>query len=200
MHSPPPSATSARRATALGELRPPEDARPLHGKLLRLFDMNIDFADQTALLAGYVPASERALAPLDRTNRAAPARPRRGARTPARRRRRSSASRRGCGGSSPACASSRCRRCCASRTRTRSARCSRTRSYSTRLRRALIDQDAERVARLLELFREQPSGAEASRRSLARRAIARYNRRYESLNDAYIEVRREEARLDKAFA
>ena len=53
---------------ALGRLRPPADARPLHDKLLRLFEMNIDFADQSALLAGYVPASERALAPLDGAN------------------------------------------------------------------------------------------------------------------------------------
>jgi hypothetical protein len=184
---------------ALGRLRPPEDARPLHDKLLRLFEMNIDFADQTALLAAYVPASERALAPLDRTN---------------------ARLQRDLDGADDADAqaralerfSARLRRILAGMGRLEVPKVlrvshqdqvralARTRSYSSRLRRALLDKDAERVARLLELFREQPSGAQASRRKLARRAIARYSRRYQSLNDAYIEVRREEARLGKAFA
>jgi hypothetical protein len=184
---------------ALGRLRPPADARPLHDKLLRLFEMNIDFADQTALLAAYVPASERALAPLDRTNRRL---------------------QRDLGEAEDAEAQARALERFSARLRRILARLgrldvpqvlrvshqdqvralTRTRSYSSRLRQALIDQDAERVAQLLELFREAPSGSQASRRKLARRAIARYNRRYRSLNDAYIEVRREEARLDKAFA
>jgi hypothetical protein len=185
--------------TALGELKPPEDARPLHDKLLRLFEMNIDFADQTALLAAYVPASERTLAPLDSTNRRlqrdldaaedAGAQARALERFSARLRRIVDGLR---GLDAPKVLR------VSHQDQVRAL--SRTRSYSSRLRQALIDQDAERVARLLELFREQPSGAEASRRALARRAIARYNRRYESLNDAYIEVRREEARLGKAFA
>lgn len=184
---------------ALGRLRPPSDARPLHDKLLRLFEMNIDFADQTALLAGYVPASERTLAPLDRTNERL---------------------QRDLDGADDADEQARALERFSGRLRRIVARLerlevpkvlrvshedqvralSRTRSYASRLRQALIDQDAERVAELLELFREQPSGAEASRRKLARRAIARYNRRYQALNDAYIEVRREEGRLDKAFA
>ena len=37
------------------------------------------------------------------------------------------------------------------------------------------------------------------RKRLARKAIAQYNRRYEQLNEAYIDVRREEGRLDRAF-
>jgi hypothetical protein len=184
---------------ALGKLRPPSDARKLHDKLLRLFDMNIDFADQTAVLAGYVPASERALAPLDRTNR----------------RLQSDLGEAEDAGSQARALerfSARLRRIVAGMERLDVPKVlrvshedqvralARTRVYSSRLRRALIDQDAERVARLLELFRGRPSGSDGSRRKLARRAIERYNRRYEALNDAYIEVRREEARLDKAFA
>jgi hypothetical protein len=183
---------------ALARLRPPADARPLHDKLIRLFEMNIDFADQTSLLAAYVPAAERALGPLDRANR---------------RLQDDLAEADDAGAQAGALDrfSARLRRVLARLDRLevpavlrvshsdQVRALTRTRTYSGRLRQALVDQDAERVAELLELFRGQPS-AGGARRKLARRAIARYNRRYQALNDAYIEVRREEGRLDKAFA
>jgi hypothetical protein len=182
----------------LGTLRPPADARALHDKLVRVFDMNIEFADQTRQLAAYVPAAESALAPLDAINRRLQRQLRR-------------AGDAGVQARALAGFSSRLGRI------VRELRdlpvpavlrvshgdqlraLGRTRSYAGRLRAALVDRDAQQVARLLEEFRRRP-GSSKPRRKLAREAITRYNRRYQSLNDAYIEVRREEARLDKAFA
>ena len=50
----------------LAELRPPQDARRLHSKLMRLFELNIDFARETALLASYLGGAEAALTRLGR--------------------------------------------------------------------------------------------------------------------------------------
>jgi hypothetical protein len=50
----------------LAELRPPQDARRLHSKLVRLFELNIDFARETALLASYLGGAEAALTRLGR--------------------------------------------------------------------------------------------------------------------------------------
>ena len=182
----------------LGELEPPSDARALHGKLVRVFDMNIDFADQTTHLAEYVPAAESALAPLDGINRRLQRDLRRAADA-------------GVQARALAGFSSRLGRILGDLralhvpTVLRVSHgdqlraLARTRSYAGRLRAALLDRDAQQVARLLKEFRRRP-GSSKPRRKLARQAIARYNRRYQSLNDAYVEVRREEARLDKAFA
>jgi hypothetical protein len=182
----------------IGELEPPADARALHDKLIRVFEMNIDFADQTARLAEYVPAAESALAPLDGINRRLQRDLRRAGDATVQARALAGFSHR----------LGRILRDLRDLQVPAVLRVShgdqvralaRTRSYSGRLRAALIDRDAQLVARLLKEFRRRP-GASKPRRRLARQAIARYNRRYQSLNDAYVEVRREEARLDKAFA
>ena len=52
-----------------------------------------------------------------------------------------------------------------------------------RLRRALIDPDAEEVARLLKLFRERRRARRPPQ--AGREGDPRYNRRYEALNEAY---------------
>jgi hypothetical protein len=182
----------------LAGLRPPADARRLHDKLVALFDMNLGFADQTTRLAAYVPAATRTLAPLDRANRRLQ-RELRDAKTP--------------GGQARALERF-------SERLTRILRglrglevptvlrvshgdqiraLERTRSYTGRLRKALLARDAKAVARLLQRFRRRPA-ASGSRKRLARKAIAAYNRRYQRLNDRYSDVRREEARLDQAFA
>lgn len=183
---------------ALGRLQPPDDAKPLHTKLLQLFDMNIDFADQTAQLAAYVPAAEQALVPLDRVNRGL----QRDLRSADDAHAQARALQRFSGRLG---AILRDLRAVHAPTVLRVSHgdqvraLSRTRSYSGQLRDALVDADAKRVARLLELFRERRTTS-AARKRLARKAIAQYNRRYEQLNEAYIDVRREEGRLDRAFA
>ena len=66
------------------------------------------------------------------------------------------------------------------------------------LRRALLVEDAERVARLLGRFRDAVSDRGAQR-LLSDRALARYARRLEELGDAYADVQREHAALDRSL-
>ena len=178
----------------LAALQPPREARPLHSKLQRVYDMNLELAHETALLAAYQRRSNRMLAPLDRYNRALDA-----------------SLRRAEGPDEQASALARF----AHRLRgverklerldlpfvlrvphgDQLARVQATRSLAERLRGALEAQDAEGVARLLKRFR-RAGDERRPRRKLARRALVEYERRYRQLNDAYAEAYRELARLD----
>jgi hypothetical protein len=71
-----------------------------------------------------------------------------------------------------------------------------TRMLAGRLRRALLARDAEQIARLLERFRDAASDP-ASRRLLSDQALAGYARSLQQLNDAYADVQREQAALDR---
>jgi hypothetical protein len=178
-------------------LRPPAEARPLHERLLRYLDMNVGLARQTARLAVYSPGADRALRPLDRANRGLRERLQ-DAREPA----------------EQAAALQRFTRTLerimrdlrsldvpavlALTHRDELRRLDSTRSLAERLRGALLDQDAEEVARLLDAFRER--GADRGRRRrLAAKGIRRYNRRYEALTEAYQDIAREQGRLDEAL-
>ena len=181
----------------LAGLRPPREAAALHSQLQRVYDMNLDLAHQTALLAAYERGSDRALAPLDRYNEQL-----------------GTALRRADGPGRQARALDRF----AARLRgllrrlgelepplvmrvphaDQIARLESTRSLAVRLSRALEAQDAERVARLLKRFRGGAS-ERRPRRKLARRALTQYERRYSQLNDAYANLYRELARLDKSL-
>jgi hypothetical protein len=186
---------SAREAVA--RLRPPGDARTLHARLLRYLDMNVTFAGETARLAVYTPGAEDALAPLERVNR--------------------QLNRRLSAATEPAGQADALRRF----TRALDGmlrelrglevpavlepthgdqvrRLAATRSLAGRLRAALLDHDAQRVARLLERFRANREDRR-TRRKLAGRAIRQYERRYRALIDAYADVHREQARLDRAL-
>ena len=180
----------------LAALQPPREARPLHSKLQRVYDMNLELAHETALLAAYQRRSGAVLAPLDRYNRSLDA-----------------SLRHAEGPAEQASALTRF----AGRLRgverkldrldlpfvlrvphaDQLARLEATRSLAERLRDALEAQAAERVARLLKRFRG--AGDERRpRRRLARRALAEYERRYSQLNDAYAEAYRELAHLDQS--
>lgn len=178
-------------------LEPPAEARTLHDRLLRFLDVNLDLARQTTRMAVYRPGAEDALAPLDRVNRRlddrlagaadAPEQARalgrfersleeilgalRGLRPPAVLR--------------PTHAD-QIRRLAA------------TRSLAGRLRRALLDEDAAEVARLIERFRSNARDR-GGRRKLAAAAVRRYDERYQQLTEAYADVQREQARLDRAL-
>jgi hypothetical protein len=181
----------------LAVLHPPREAVALHSQLQRVYDMNLELAHETALLAAFERSSDKALAPLERFNRQL-----------------GTGLRRADGPEQQARALERF----AARLRTllrelralepplvmrvphadQIARLESTRSLAVRLRRALQDQDAERVARLLKRFRSGAS-ERRPRRKLARRALTQYERRYSQLNDAYADVYRELARLDKSL-
>ena len=54
---------------ALAALTPPGEARALHAKMLRVFDLDLVLATETAQLAAYVPAESAVLARLPAANR-----------------------------------------------------------------------------------------------------------------------------------
>ena len=175
-------------------LDPPADAQPLHDGLVRYLQLNVDVAHETTLLASYLPAAERALRPLGRANRRLQSRL--------------------AHAEESAAQADALERYSADVGATlhelrrleppavlepahgdQVRRLTGTRSLAGRLRRALLDQDAERVARLLKQFRRTAS-ERRSRGLLADQALARYIRRLHELNDAYADVQREQVALD----
>ena len=53
----------------VAKLQPPADARTLHDTVMHYLDVNVFLADETAKLAGYMPASATALMPLANVNK-----------------------------------------------------------------------------------------------------------------------------------
>jgi hypothetical protein len=181
----------------LAALRPPADARALHGKLMAYLDMNLGMARETARLAAYVPRATAATAPLARANRRM-RRALRAAATPVDQAAALDRFARGLGGMlrdlrrldpppvlRPAHGD-------------QIARLTATRSLAVQLHDALVAQDAQGVARLLDRFRSAAS-ARRSRTKLAARAVDAYNRRLQALNGAYAAVQREQVRLDRTL-
>lgn len=186
----------AARAS-LAELRPPRDARRLHSKLVRLFELNIDFARETALLASYLDGAEAALTRLGRYEEELRAEladaDEPGAHAPALRR----------FADRLALTQSRLRALDAPRVllaprRQRLQRLDSTRELADDLSDALSAQDGQRVARLLARFRERGRAYSPSR-TLDPRTIARYERRHRRLTNAYADLTREHARLERTL-
>ena len=178
---------------ALAALRPPGEARALHAKLLRVYDLDLALATENAQLAAYVPAESAVLARLPAANRRL-------------RRRLAAASR------DPAAQSRALRAFQTALDRTvddlrtlkpppvlrvghadRLRALARTASLSGRLRTALGDGDAVRAARLLDQLERRPP----DRDTLAREAVEAYNRRSEQVRRAQQDVRRAEASLNR---
>jgi hypothetical protein len=180
---------------ALAKLRPPAEARTLHAKLLRVFDLQVALATETAQLAAYVPREQAALAPLPAANR--------------RLRRNLSAAAGHPAGQARGLAAFK-----ASLDRTlrdlrsltpppvlridhgdRIRALAHTAKLSGRLRAALRAGDAERTADLLDRL-DQPSD---DRSALAGRAVRDYTRRTRQVGVAMQDVRRAEAALSRRF-
>jgi hypothetical protein len=178
----------------LARLKPPADARALHSKLLRVYDMNGEFASETSLLAGYLTGAAAALKPLGPANRRLrEGLGRRGAEA------QSAALRRfvrDVGGALEALQSIEAPRVLLPTHRDQVTRLTQTRDLSSRLRAALEDADAQLVAKLIERFRSIGSEDDGGTR-LARQALRQYDRRYKQLNDAYADVQREQTRLQE---
>jgi hypothetical protein len=185
-----------RRARAeLARLQPPSQARRLHALLLRVFGMNVYFADETARLAAYQRDSQTATAPL----RAVDARLRRelgAARTPERQERALQRFVRGIDGALGELEALRAPRVLRPQHEAQVTQLHSTRSLAAKLRRALRAQQAERVARLVKAFRRGGGDGGASE-ALTRRALSDYNRRYAQLQEANADLQREQARLDE---
>jgi hypothetical protein len=187
--------TDVRRARAeVARLRPPEQARTLHARLLRVLDMNVYFADETARLASYQRDSQAASAPVAAVDRRL-RRELRGARTPGTQ---VGALDRFVAGLDRALARLRALdvpAVLAPQHDAHVARLSSTRTLAAKLRRALRAQQAGRVARLVRAFRNA-GGTDSTTAALTQRALADYDRRTRRLAEANADVQREQARLD----
>lgn len=189
------SIRAAREKVA--DLRPPGDARALHAKLLRVFEMNLGFAHQTRLLAGYQDRAGVTLTRLRRYDR--------NLRTEL------------VDADGPGAQAAAMQRFADGLERTRRElrgleiprlllaphadqlrRLDATYELADELRGALQAQDEKRVAELLARFREQGTGR-GPQRGLSRPAIGSYRHRYRHLNDAYADLAREHARLDRTL-
>ena len=175
----------------LARLEPPPAARELHSRLLRVFDLNADFAQETTLLAAYVPAAAEVLAPLQpitarlqRRLRAA-GQPR--AQAAALRGYRQAVNRQ----------LTRLRRLdpppiLAETDQTQKNRLQAAGLLAARLEDAVLDRDARRVARLLLRFRRIGAGQTSG---LSEAELTAYNARYRRITDAAIALERERQRL-----
>jgi hypothetical protein len=180
----------------VAHLRPPADAQALHSKVLHYLDVNVFLADETAKLAGYMPDAQAALAPLGKVNNslqtnlsdAADATAQAAALD-----RFARALDRMLGKLHELVVPQVLRPAHGDQVR----RLTTTRSLARDLRAALLDQDAEEVARLLKRFRANSAGG--ARRKLADAALRHYTRRIRELDDAYAAVSREQQRLDEAL-
>lgn len=181
---------------ALERLRPPAEARPLHRSLLRLFDLELTLATETARLAAYVPGEKAALAPLAAANRRLRRRLAAAAGHPARQVQALSGFK-------------------ATLDRTlkdlrrlvpppvlrvnhgdRIRALARTADLSGRLRAALRAGNPERTGRLLDRLDQPP----ADRSALAGQAAQAYTGRLREVNAAIKGVRRAESTLARTFA
>jgi hypothetical protein len=187
------SIRNARDGVAV--LDPPAEAQALHDELLRYLQMNVEIARETERLASYVPAARRALRPLGRANRALESRLADAQESDAQ----ADALERFY--ESVGATLADLRRLDPPAVlepahRDQAQRLAQTRRLAGSLRRALIDQDAERVARLLKRFRT--SASERRPRPLAAaQALSRYTRRLQQLNDVYADIQREQLALDR---
>jgi hypothetical protein len=179
----------------VARLRPPGDARALHSRLVRVFDMNLGFAHQTRLLAAYQDRAGTTLTRLRRKERNLRTELADAEGTDAQ----VAAMQRFADGLR------RTRRDLRALDEPRLLRVPHadqlrrlgvTYELARELRSALEAQDEKRVAKLLVRFREQAS-ARRPRRDPSRQAIVGYRQRYRELGHAYADLAREQARLER---
>jgi hypothetical protein len=191
-------AEKAIRATRrdLAALEPPQQAQPLHAKLLRVYDLNADLARETTQLVSYPRESAAALEPLAAAQRRLSRR---------------------LGTASAADAQAAALADYAGvvdgivgdlraldppplLTAAHDSQVRRLRSAGSlaqRLRRAVGRKDAPEVARLLLLFRRVLAARGAD--SLPQDSVAEYNRRLQAITLAQADVRREQVRLEDSL-
>jgi hypothetical protein len=178
----------------IAKLQPPADARALHDKVLHYLDVNVFLADETAKLAGYMPASAAALKPLAGVNKSLQTRLSDAKTASAQAgalKRFADALDRMLGKLDGLVVPQVLRTAHTDQM----ARLTTTRKLALELRGALLDQDAEAVAKLLKRFRANNSG-QGKRSKLAGAALDHYTRRIRELDEAYAAVSREQQRLD----
>lgn len=182
----------------LAALRPPEDARTLHEKLLAAFDANAELAAESTVLARYLPAAADAVRPIARLNRRLRARLE-GAQEPEVQGRALERYASGVDGvlgrmrgllPAPVVRAAH---------QAQLARLQAVSRLARRLRRAVEARDRARTARLLLRFRRLNREDRAGSR-LNAASIRAYNERYRALLRAQAAVQQERARLERVLA
>jgi hypothetical protein len=179
----------------LTAVKPPAKAARLHRLLLRLYQVDQEFAHESTLLARYLPAQQRTLRPL----------------APAGRRLRRDL--RGGGSSAQAAAfagyAARLGKVVDRLSRLRAPpiltdlqssefrRLRAARGLAARLAIAVKGRDSQTVARLLLRFRKVSS--QQAQTGLSAAAVAAYSKRYGGLTSAAADVQRERSRLDRTL-
>jgi hypothetical protein len=191
--------TRARDAIAdagdrLRAIPPPAEARRMHERLLRYYDMNVAFAGQTSLLASYLDDAPATLKRLPAVNRALSRRLEAadGADEQERALRLFGTA---LAGMLRDLRALKAPDVLAPNHRQQVRRLATTRALAGDLREAIAAQDSQRVAQLLLRFRR----GGPSLRGPAARAISQYNRRYRRLTQAAAAVQREQARLNRSL-
>jgi hypothetical protein len=200
------AATGAEEAVrSIGDARdgvsaldPPAEAQDLHDELVGYLDLNVDVARETERLAAYVPAVERVAQRVNRANRELRDRldgeDDSGAQADALDGFQASV------GSAlgelraldpPAVLGPAHAR--------QAEQLAESRRLARSLREALVEEDAERVARLLKRFREQAS-ANRPPRLAGKQAFAQYTRRLADLTSAYTAVREAQVALARSLS
>ena len=193
-------AEAAIRTTraALARLRPPPDARVLQQRLLHLYDLDAGLAGETTALARYLPAAQRALAPLPRIN-ASLHKGLTASKSPARQARALASFATGVGRLMTALRALDPPPLLAPTHRAQLERLTRTHALALELRHAIEGRNAKAVARVLVRFRRLASQAANRGSGLERSALTGYDRRYLTLRTAAAAVERERTRLERAL-
>ena len=181
----------------LAELQPPSVAQALHRRLLEVYELNAEFAEESTTLARYLPAARAALRPLEGIGRRLRSRLEK-AKTPAAQTDALDKYVRGTYGQyavlrrldpPPVLVASH---------RAQLQRLFDTARLAEALRAATRARNSRQVARLLVRFRRANRQARPAR--LNRDAVRAYNERYRSIDVAVAAMQREQTRLQQRFA
>ncbi|MEA2282119.1 MAG: hypothetical protein QOK21_2726 [Solirubrobacteraceae bacterium] len=180
----------------LARLPAPAAARGLRAKLLRVYRMNAELARETALLAGYGPARNRALLPLASANRRL-SRALRSAAQPTGQAAAFAAYSRRLDGAITAVRRLKPPPVAAAANREELTRLIASRRLSAELRAAILARDASRTARLVVAFR-QLGKVRAGERAVQAHELAAYTARRRAVARAVGQLQRERGRLDRS--
>jgi hypothetical protein len=179
----------------LARVEPPPIARRLHRQLLRVFDLNAEFASDSTALARYLPAARAVLTRVGAAGQTLSDRIG-DAETPARQAAALAGYSRAINRRYDALHALQPPPVLEATHRSQLLRLEASSRLARRLRDATEARDTRRVARLVLQFREVSRHSGQSAR-LTRRAVREYNERYGALGDAAAAMQREQRRLEQ---
>ena len=181
----------------LARVTPPPSASELHRRLLRVVEMNAEFAAESTALARYLPAARKVLLRVAHNGKALSDRLR-SAETPERQSEALARYARAIERRYDTLYALKPPPILAATHRNQLLRLSASSRLARQLRTAARARDSRRVARLVLEFRKVSSRFGGGR--LTRRAVREYNDRYGAIGEAAAAMRREQRRLEQRFA